>query len=150
MECATWCRQWLIGRDNYCGECRRSGHSGIAVSLPFGQTQPMDARAVRDRMCGLFCHLLAQPVPGVGIAIPTFAPPFITAIVALIFAETNVAAIAYISGSIGTLIGADLLNLDKLQSMGAPVASIGGAGTFDGIFLTGILAVLFASFSLRK
>ena len=85
-----------------------------------------------------------------GIAIPTFAPPFITAIVALIFAETNIAAIAYISGSIGTLIGADLLNLDKLQSMGAPVASIGGAGTFDGIFLTGILAVLFASFSLRK
>lgn len=98
----------------------------------------------------LFCHLLAQPVPGVGIAIPTFAPPFITAIVALVIAETNIAAIAYISGSIGTLIGADLLNLDKLQSMGAPVASIGGAGTFDGIFLTGILAVLLASFSFRK
>ena len=98
----------------------------------------------------LFCHLLAQPVPGVGIAIPMFAPPFITAIVALVIAETNIAAIAYISGSIGTLIGADLLNLDKLQSMGAPVASIGGAGTFDGIFLTGILAVLLASFSFRK
>ena len=98
----------------------------------------------------LFCHLLAQPVPGVGIAIPTFAPPFITAIVALVIAETNIAAIAYISGSIGTLIGADLLNLDKLQSMGAPVASIGGAGTFDAIFLTGILAVLLASFSFRK
>ena len=98
----------------------------------------------------LFCHLLAQPVPGVGIAIPMFAPPFITAIVALVIAETNNEAIAYISGSIGTLIGADLLNLDKLQSMGAPVASIGGAGTFDGIFLTGILAVLLASFSFRK
>ena len=98
----------------------------------------------------LFCHLLAQPVPGVGIAIPMFAPPFITAIVALVIAETNIAAIAYISGSIGTLIGADLLNLDKLQSMGAPVASIGGAGTFDAIFLTGILAVLLASFSFRK
>ena len=98
----------------------------------------------------LFCHLLAQPVPGVGIAIPMFAPPFVTAIVAILVAETNVAAIAYISGSIGTLIGADLLNLEKLQSMGAPVASIGGAGTFDGIFLTGILAVLFASFSFRR
>ena len=98
----------------------------------------------------LFCHLLAQPVPGVGIAIPMFAPPFITAIVALVIAETNIAAIAYISGSIGTLIGADLLNLDRLQSLGAPVASIGGAGTFDGIFLTGILAVLLASFSFRK
>jgi hypothetical protein len=31
--------------------------------------------------------------------------------------------------------------------MGAPVASIGGAGTFDGIFVAGILAVLIASLS---
>ena len=30
----------------------------------------------------------------------------------------------------------------KFQGLGAPVASIGGAGTFDGVFLTGILAVL--------
>jgi uncharacterized membrane protein len=45
----------------------------------------------------------------------------------------------------GTLIGADLTNLDKIRGLGAPVASIGGAGTFDGIFLTGILAVLLAS-----
>ena len=44
----------------------------------------------------------------------------------------------------GTLIGADLTNLDKVAGLGAPVASIGGAGTFDGIFLTGILAVLLA------
>jgi uncharacterized membrane protein len=44
----------------------------------------------------------------------------------------------------GTLVGADLLNLDKIGGLGAPVASIGGAGTFDGIFLTGILAVLLA------
>ncbi len=58
--------------------------------------------------------------------------------------------LGYISGSIGTLIGADLLNLDKLQGMGAPVVSIGGAGTFDGIFLTGILAVVFASVSWRN
>ena len=48
------------------------------------------------------------------------------------------------------MIGADLLNIDKIQGMGAPVTSIGGAGTFDGISLTGILAVLFASFSLRR
>jgi len=51
---------------------------------------------------------------------------------------------AYIAGSLGTLIGADLLNLDKVRGLGAPVASIGGAGKFDGIFLTGIVAVLFA------
>jgi uncharacterized membrane protein len=39
---------------------------------------------------------------------------------------------------------ADLLNLGVVQGLGAPVASIGGAGTFDGIFLTGIVAVLLA------
>jgi uncharacterized membrane protein len=42
------------------------------------------------------------------------------------------------------LIGADLRNLDTLHGLGAPIASIGGAGTFDGIFLTGIIAVLLA------
>jgi uncharacterized membrane protein len=42
------------------------------------------------------------------------------------------------------LIGADLFNLGQIQGLGALVASIGGAGTFDGIFITGILAVLLA------
>jgi uncharacterized membrane protein len=61
----------------------------------------------------------------------------------------GIAALAYVSGSLGTLIGADLLNLEAVRGRGAPVASIGGAGTFDGIFLTGIMAVLLASFSRR-
>jgi hypothetical protein len=39
-------------------------------------------------------------------------------------------------GSLGTLIGADLLNLGVVRGVGTPVTSIGGAGTFDGIFLT--------------
>jgi uncharacterized membrane protein len=95
------------------------------------------------------CHYLADPVPGVGIALPVLVPAVTTAIVALLLSRQRAAPLAYISGSIGTLIGADLLNLDKLQGLGAPIASIGGAGTFDGIFLTGILAVLIASLSRR-
>jgi uncharacterized membrane protein len=91
------------------------------------------------------CHWLAQPVPGVGIALPVFVPPVTTAVVALLLSRRYAAPLAYIGGSMGTLIGADLLNLDKIQGLGAPVASIGGAGTFDGIFLTGILAALLAS-----
>jgi uncharacterized membrane protein len=63
----------------------------------------------------------------------------------LLLSHRHAAPLAYISGSLGTLIGADLLNLDKVQGLGAPIASIGGAGTFDGIFLTGIMAVLIAS-----
>jgi uncharacterized membrane protein len=91
------------------------------------------------------CHLLVRPVPGVGIALPVFVPPLSAAAIALLLSRWQSAALAYIGGSVGTLVGADLLNLDKVQGLRAPVASIGGAGTFDGIFLTGVLAVLIAS-----
>ena len=50
--------------------------------------------------------------------------------------------IAYAAGTLGTLMGADVLNLGKIRDLGAPVASIGGAGTFDGVFLSGLIAVL--------
>jgi len=90
-------------------------------------------------------HMMARPVPGVGIAVPIFIPPLITAIVALVLRRWNPAPLAYIAGSLGTLIGADLLNLNKVRDLGAPVASIGGAGKFDGIFLTGLVAVLLTS-----
>jgi uncharacterized membrane protein len=90
-------------------------------------------------------HLLAQPVRGVGIAVPIFVPPLVAAAVALIISRRQAAPLAYISGSLGTLLGADVLNLDSIPGLGAPVASIGGAGTFDGIFLSGVLAVLLAS-----
>jgi uncharacterized membrane protein len=78
-----------------------------------------------------------------------FVPAITTAIVALLLSRRHAAPLAYIGGSLGTLIGADLLNLDSVQGLGAPVASIGGAGTFDGIFLIGILAVLIASLTGR-
>jgi uncharacterized membrane protein len=93
------------------------------------------------------CHHLATPVRGVGIAEPVFVPPIATAITAVLISRQYSGPLAYISGSLGVLIGADLLNLDKVQGLGAPVASIGGAGTFDGIFLTGVMAVLLASFT---
>jgi uncharacterized membrane protein len=91
------------------------------------------------------CHYLAYPVRGLGIAIPAFVPPIAATVIALVLSPRYGAPLAYIGGSLGTLIGADLLNLGKIQGLGAPVASIGGAGTFDGIFLAGVLGVLFAS-----
>lgn len=89
-------------------------------------------------------HHFAHAVPGVGIALPTFTPPAVATGVALVLSRQYAPALAYIAGTLGTLIGADLLNVGKLPGLGAPVASIGGAGTFDGIFTTGILAVLLA------
>ncbi|MGY4474715.1 DUF1614 domain-containing protein [Bradyrhizobium sp. USDA 3364] len=100
--------------------------------------------AVATVVIAAIVHASATPVPGMGIAVPVFVPVVATAILALLLSREYAAPLAYIGGSMGTLLGADLLNLDKIGSLGAPIASIGGAGTFDGIFLTGILAVLIA------
>ncbi len=90
------------------------------------------------------CYKLARPIPGIGIGLPMFIPPLVAALVALLIAPQKAPVVAYISGTLGTLIGADLLHLKEIDRLKAPVASIGGAGTFDGIFLTGIIAVLLA------
>jgi uncharacterized membrane protein len=101
--------------------------------------------ALATAVVALVCYSLSQPVPGLGIAEPVFVPAVTTAVVAIVLSREYAAPLAYISGSLGTLIGADLLNLGNIRGLGAPVASIGGAGTFDGIFLIGIVAVLIAS-----
>jgi uncharacterized membrane protein len=100
--------------------------------------------AVAIAIVTVVCHGVAKPVPGLGIALPVFVPPLSAAAVSLVLSRRHAPALAYIGGAIGCLIGADLLNLGQVRGLGAPVASIGGAGTFDGIFLTGALAVLLA------
>ena len=91
-------------------------------------------------------HSVAKPIRGLGIATPTLIPPLITALTAALlyslYVRTNPFIIAYIAGTLGTLVGADLLNLHKIPDLGSPIVSIGGAGTFDGIYMTGIMAVL--------
>ena len=96
------------------------------------------------------CYIMASPVPGIGIGSPLFYPPVITAITALLLSRSYAAPLAYICGSLGTLLGADVLNLGLVTHMDAPVMSIGGAGTFDAIFITGLLAGLLASIGMRR
>ena len=98
----------------------------------------------------LAVHFMARPVRGVGISVPIFVPPAFAALTALTLSRRQAAPIAYIAGCCGTLIGADLLNLGRIQGLGAPVASIGGAGTFDAVFLTGIIAVLLSPVGPRS
>ncbi|HYK25689.1 MAG TPA: DUF1614 domain-containing protein, partial [Steroidobacteraceae bacterium] len=106
--------------------------------------------AIGIAIVAFVCHALAQPVRGLGIAVPVFIPPIATAVVAVLLSRRYAAPLAYVSGSLGTLIGADLLNLGRIQGLGAPVASIGGAGTFDGIFVTGLLAVIYAGIGVHS
>jgi uncharacterized membrane protein len=91
-------------------------------------------------------HRSSRLIKGLGIATPAFVPPTTVAVATLfvhwlspISCPTQV---AYVGGTLGTLIGADLLNMHKIASMGASVVSIGGAGTFDGVYTTGLISVL--------
>jgi len=100
--------------------------------------------AIATVIVAAIVHAIARPVPGLGIAVPSFVPPLAAAAVAVLVARDAAPAVAFAAGTLGTLIGADLMNIGRIRGLGAPVASIGGAGTFDGIFVTGVLAVLLA------
>jgi uncharacterized membrane protein len=52
-------------------------------------------------------HLLARPVPGVGIALAVFVPPLSAVAIALLISRWQSAALAYTGGSVGRLIGAE-------------------------------------------
>jgi uncharacterized membrane protein len=135
----------------------RTGSKIIAVNaggalIPVGLSvylvvvnEPGWSAAVGVAVVSAITHLVARIVPGVGVVVPTLVPPVAAALSAWAIDATPIAAVAYISGTIGTLIGADLLNLRHIRTMEGPVLSIGGAGTFDGIFVTGILAVPLAA-----
>lgn len=89
-------------------------------------------------------YFASRPIHGVGIGMPVLAAPLAAALAALLIDPGQSAALAYIGGTLGVLIGADIFRLGDIRTMGVPVAAIGGAGTFDGIFITGIVAVLLA------
>jgi len=92
----------------------------------------------------IIIHRITKPVKGSGIAIHMLLPPFLAVAAALIISPDNAALIAYVSGTLGCLIGIDILNLKKIPDLGVPLVSIGGGGTFDAIFTTGILSVILA------
>jgi uncharacterized membrane protein len=92
----------------------------------------------------LISYFASRPIKGLGIGMPILIAPFCAALIAMLLDPEMSAPLAYISGTLGVLIGADLLRLKDIRKMNSPIAAIGGAGTFDGVFITGIVAVLLA------
>jgi uncharacterized membrane protein len=118
----------------------------LLVSLYLLLKTPRRARMLfAVAVVALIVHALAEIVPGVGIAVPMFIPPLTAAGIALVLAWRHAPAVAYVAGSLGALLGADIWNLPRVAELGAPIVAIGGAGTFDGVFLSGILAGLLAA-----
>lgn len=148
--------EWMFGRPYETPAIVEAGHTVVAVNVGgalipallslylFVRTRMYGRMLVATAIVAIVVNRLAQVVPGVGIAVPMLVPPLVAAAVALALAFRRAPPLAYVSGTMGALIGADILNLARVGTMGAPIASIGGAGTFDGVFLTGIIAGLLA------
>jgi uncharacterized membrane protein len=93
-------------------------------------------------LTAFICKSFTRVVPGRGFVIPALIPPIVAILLAYLFYPKASAACAYVTGTLGTLIGTDLMNLHKIKQIKSTFVSIGGAGVFDGIFLTGILSAL--------
>ncbi len=105
---------------------------------------PLVQVALGVALLSAISYLASRPIRGLGIGMPVLLAPLCAALAGLLINPQQSAPLAYVSGTLGVLIGADLLRLRDLRLLATPVASIGGAGTFDGIFITGIVAVLLA------
>ena len=97
------------------------------------------------------CWRAARPVAGIGILMPAFIAPLVcvggTWLACRLWpgvGPENLAPIAFTAGVAGPIIGADLLHLRDLLRTPVGIMSIGGAGTFDGIVLSGVMAALLA------
>jgi uncharacterized membrane protein len=122
--------------------------TGVAVyetaHLAVHEISSLTALAVCVLLNTAVCYRLARPVEGIGIAMPALIPPLVAASSALILAGSQATPVAFVAGVIGPLLGADLLHLRDIPKISTGLASIGGAGTFDGIVLSGILAAYLA------
>lgn len=112
----------------------------LLICLYLLRKAPLGKTIFATIICSLVVHNLARPVPMVGVAVPVFIPPLVAATLALILSPRNPTPVAYVSGVLGVIIGADLMNFNCLSTPG--VMSIGGAGVFDGIFLVGVISAL--------
>lgn len=114
----------------------------VGVSIYLAPMAPVWQTIVATIVVAAVAKLLSRPVPGVGIVMPGWVPPLVSAALALLLSRENPAPVAFIAGTVGTLVGADLLNWHSFKKLGSQMVSIGGAGIFDGIFLSGIVASL--------
>ncbi|HTS41231.1 MAG TPA: DUF1614 domain-containing protein [Xanthobacteraceae bacterium] len=90
------------------------------------------------------CYIIARPVAGIGIVMPGVVSPLVAVSFAKLLAPDLAAPVAFIIGVVGPLVGADLMHLKDVETSELGIASIGGAGTFDGIILSGIVAAYLA------
>lgn len=118
----------------------------VAFSFYLIAHNPLNLFQIAAAVAGVaaIAYIISRPVPGLGIGMPMLIAPIAAALFATFLDPQQRAPLAYIGGTLGVLIGADLIRLKDIRKLGVPIAVIGGAGTFDGVFITGFVAVLLA------
>lgn len=111
--------------------------------------QPLAALAVAVGLNVLASNRLARPLGNLGVGLPLWVSPVVSLAVswALLGNEAGAEwrpAVAFTSGVLGPLVGADLWHAWRTRGNWPRGLVLGGAGTFDGIVLSGILAALLA------
>jgi len=123
----------------------------LSIYLTIKKKIPLKKIAIGIMVVAIISFLVTTPVANKGIVatFPYWLLPAIFASIAsviLLWKEfIKAAPLAYISGTIGVLIGADFLHIPQLLGYSiekVTPAIIGGAVVFDMIFITGILAVI--------
>ncbi len=95
----------------------------------------------------LVTFVATRPLPGVGLRVPLLIPALTALLMGmLMFGGAGIPAtvMAFVSGTIGTLLGGNIAQLYRIRDLEVPVVSIGGAGTFSAIFICCILPALIA------
>lgn len=119
--------------------------AGLAIyELTKLSPEGLKGAAIASAITTIVCFFIARPVAGVGILIPGLVPPAVAASSAILVGGAEAAPIAFIAGVAGVLIGADLFHLPTVARTHTGLASIGGAGSFDGIVLSGVIAAYLA------
>ena len=106
------------------------------------------AVAVVATVSGLLAEVDANK--GISLHFGFLILPATAVSVALILAGRNAPQVAFIAGTIGAIIGVDLVHLRELIHLGAAHLSMGGRGVFDGVFTTGIISAVLAGLLWRK
>lgn len=130
----------------------------ISLKLLLQRRVPIPETLFLIALVSAIAYLYTYHQPGIGIVVHFLAiPPILAAAVSFMLqriarergrGDFNPALLSYAGATIGVLIGADLLNLNRLIGYykgDLVFISLGGGGVLDAIFLAGLIA-LFADF----
>ena len=105
---------------------------------------PLQAFLITTAVVAFFSFMGARFIEERGLAISMVLPVLFAVLFSIMLSPETAPEMAFSSGVLGVLIGADLLYLPWVLKKSGGVISIGGAGIFDGIFLVGVVSAFLA------